>query len=459
MENTLNQNSLGSVVFKFVLPLSLEALIGYLITVVDMFMVGKLGETAIAAVGIANQYFYLLTFIFTSVCTGSIIFASQFWGKRDVKSLNMVLGISLVTNIIIVFTFSLVGIAFPKNIVGFFTDDPAVVALGSAYLKIKVINYMAAAISTCYISMMKSTGKAILPLLFSTVTLVVNIILNYVLIYGKFGFPAMGVSGAAIATCILRYAECIALLALIYVKRYPIAVGLKSLLCFDREFAAGFFKVSVPVIINEAVICLGMIAYNWIVAKLGVESIAAANICSSIETLFIIFFFGMANTCSILVGNHIGTNSMEKAYKCGRDFLGVSIAGSVLTGFVLILCTKGILSFYTLSSAAYNYALYLMIITGCVLWIKVCNIVLISGIIRSGGDTRFSMVLDLWTIWAVGVPLGLIGAFVFHLPVYWVMLLTVAVEITKMVSGLKRFLSRKWIVNIVSKPGCSVCDT
>lgn len=451
MENTFNENSSGSVIYKFTLLISLEALVGYFINSVDTFMVGRLGETSIAAVGIANQFFYLLTFVFVGICNSSIIFASQFWGKKDVKSLHKVMGISLAATVTGAFVFSIVAIVFPKYVVGIFTSDPAVVDLGAVYLRIKGLSYIVTAIATCYLAMLKSTRKAILPLLLSIITLVVNVFLNYVLIYGKLGFPTMGVYGAATTACILRYTECIVLLAFIYAKRYPIAAGIKDLFSFDWAFTAKFFKVSLPVIINDVVWSFGIVTYNWIYARMGVEAIAAVNICTSIEGMFTTLFVGMTSTCSIVVGNYLGAGLKEKAFKCGRKFLGISIAGSILMGFVLVLCSKGILSFYLLTPAAYTNARYLLIITGCILWIKVSNIMLIVGIIRSGGDTRFPMALDLVTLWGVGIPLALIGTFVFHLPVYWVMLLVVADETTKMIGGLKRFLSRKWIINVVSQ--------
>ena len=451
MEKTFNETSLGTVIFKFTLPLSLEGLVGYFVNAIDTFMVGRLGETSIAAVGIASQFYYLLTFVFVGICNSSIIFASQFWGKKDFKSLHKLMGISLAANVTGAFIFSFAAIVFPRYIVGIFTSNPAVINLGASYLRIKGMSYIVIAITSCYLVMMKSTGKAIFPLLLSAITLVVNIILNYVLIYGKLGFIAMGVSGAATATCILSYAQCIVLLVFIYAKRYPIAAGMKDLLEFDRAFAAKFFKVSLPVIINDIAWSFGIVIYNWIYARIGVESIAAVNICSSIEGIFTTLFMGMTNTCSILLGNYIGADSKERAYKCGRNFLGASIAGSILTGFILIFCSKGILSFYVLSPAAYNNARYLMIITGCIFCIKVPNIIIIVGIIRSGGDTRFPMVLDLSTMWGVGIPLALIGTFIFHFPVYWVMVLVGAEEIAKMIGGLKRFFSKKWLVNIVSQ--------
>jgi putative MATE family efflux protein len=451
MENTFNEASLGTVIFKFTLPLSLEVLVGYFVNSIDTFMVGRLGETAIAAVGIANQFYYLLTFVFVAICNSSIIFASQYWGKKDFKSLHKLMGISLTVNVTGACLFSFAAIAFPRYVVEIFTSNPEVISLGASYLRIKGMAYIVMAISSCYLIMMKSTGNAIFPLLLSASSLVVNIILNYALIYGKLGFAAMGVSGAATVTCILSYAECIVLLGYIYTKRLPIAARMKDLLGFDRVFAARFFKVSLPVMINDIAWSFGIVIYNWIYARIGVEAIAAVNICTSIEGIFTTLFVGMTNTCSILLGNYLGAGSKERAYKCGRNFLVASIAGSIVMGFILIFCSKGILSFYVLSTAAYNNARYLMIITGCIFFIKVPNIMLIVGIIRSGGDTRFPMILDLSTMWGVGIPLALIGTFVFHLPVYWVMVLVGAEEVSKMIGGLKRFFSKKWITNIVSQ--------
>lgn len=449
MESVLNENSSRSFIFKFTLLLSLQALVGYIGNSIDMFMVAKLGETSIAAVGIANQFYNLLTYVFNGICNSSVIFASQFWGKKDVKSLHKVIGISLTVALSVSVIFSFAAIVFPRYIVGIFTDNPAVVEAGTAYLRIKGLSYMASAVGTCYIALMKSTGKAVFPLMLSVGTLVANTFLNYILIYGKLGFPKMGVLGAAASASILRYSECVAILCVIHIRKYPVVAKIKELLGFDRTFAVRFFKVSMSVIVNDIVWYLGIITYNWIYARIGVEAIAAVNICSSLEGMFTTLFVGMTSTCSILAGNYIGAELKEKAFKCAENFLRITIAGSVMMGFVLALSAKGILSFYLLSPETYTNTWYLITITGFILWIKVSNIILVVGIIRCGGDTRFPMVLDLTTMWGVGIPLALIGVFLVHLPVYWVVSLAAVEEATKMIGGLKRFFSKKWVTDIV----------
>ncbi len=448
MGNFIKNKDFFSAIFKFALPITLEILIGYSINAIDTVMVGRLGEISIAAVGIANQVFYLLTFVFIGICNASIIFTSQFWGKKDIKNIRKVLSICLTVSISGALIFSVAAVLFPKIIVGIFTSNTSLIDLGSEYLRIIGFSYIVTAISSSYLALLKSTGNVILPLVLSAMTLIFNTILNYVLIYGKFGFPAMGVSGSATATCIVRYAECFILLLCIYIKRYPLAASLKELLDFDMSFVKRYFKVSLPVVFNDVIWSLGVVTYNWVYARIGVESIAAINICSSIEALFTVLFIGMTNTCSILIGNYIGSNAEDKAFTCGKNFLNLCIIGSILAGCIMIVSAKGILSFYTLSVIAYKNAYYVMVITGCILWIKVSNMMLIAGIIRSGGDTKFSMVLDLATIWIIGIPMALLGAFVFHLTVYWVVLLVMADEVIKMIGGLKRFFSKKWINNV-----------
>ncbi|PYG87947.1 putative MATE family efflux protein [Ruminiclostridium sufflavum DSM 19573] len=448
MESTFDENRSRSFLFRFTLLLSLQALVGYIVNSIDMFMVARLGETSIAAVGIANQFYNLLTYVFNGVFNSSVIFASQFWGKKDVRSLHKVIGFSLTAAVAVAVIFSFAAIALPRYIVGVFTSNPEVLEAGATYLRIKGLSYVAAAVGTCYIALMKSTGNAIFPLVLSAGTLVVNIFLNYAFIYGRLGFPEMGVYGAAVSASVLRYAECIVILIFIYAGKSPAAAGIKELFSFDREFAAKFSKVSLSVIINDIVWYLGIVTYNWIYAKMGVEAIAAVNICSSVEGMFTTLFVGMTSTCSIFTGNYIGAGLNEKAFRCSKSFLALTVIGSVLMGAVLVLSAKGILSFYLLSSAAYINTWYLLTVTGFILSVKVCNIILVVGILRCGGDTRFPMALDLVTMWGIGIPLALLGAFVLHLPVYWVVLLAAAEEIAKMAGGLKRFFSKRWIADI-----------
>ncbi|HEX2926404.1 MAG TPA: MATE family efflux transporter [Ruminiclostridium sp.] len=335
MENSFNENSSRSFIFKFTLILSLQALVGYIGNSIDMFMVAGLGETSIAAAGIANQFYNLLTYVFNGIFNSSVIFASQFWGKKDIKSLHKVVGISLTVGVAVAFLFSVAAIVIPGYIVGIFTSDPTVAEAGTTYLRIKGLSYVVTAVGTCYVALMKSTGKIAFPLVLSVGALVVNIFLNYVLIYGKLGFPAMGVYGAAASASILRLAECITILIVIHVRKYPVVAGVKELLGFDREFAVKFSKVSLSVIINDIVWYLGVVTYNWIYARMSVEAIASVNICSSIEGMFTTLFIGMTSTCSILVGNYIGAGLKEKKpLNVQEAFLGLPLQ----VPFLWVLC-------------------------------------------------------------------------------------------------------------------------
>jgi putative MATE family efflux protein len=283
------------------------------------------------------------------------------------------------------------------------------------------------------------------------VALSINTVLNYLLIFGNFGFPKMGVEGAAIATLIARSLECVTLLTLTYRLRTPVAARLNELLGFNRDFILRYLKIALPVMFNEMMWSLGITVYNIVYARIGTESIAAVNISATIENMAFVLFIGISNAAAIMIGKRIGANEEDKAFIYGRRTLILGMAGAVLVGLIILVGKDAILSLYQISETARLYASLILTITSFVLWIRVSNMIMIVGIFRSGGDTRFSFVLDVGSVWLVGVPFALIGAFVFHLPVYGVVLMIMAEEVVKMLIGFWRFSSRKWINNLTQK--------
>jgi putative MATE family efflux protein len=270
------------------------------------------------------------------------------------------------------------------------------------------------------------------------------------LIFGLGGFPAMGVRGAATATALGWTFELILLLVLVYTLKTPLAANPLTFFRFDRVFLFKVLKTSMPAAINEVFWSFGITVYNAVYAHIGTDAIAAININATIEELFFVLFIGMGNACSVMVGNKIGAGEKEVSYEYGRRFLNMGILGALIAGGVVVLIREPYIALYDISSSAADYVRMLMLFFSMSLWLRVHNFMLFIGALRAGGDTRYTMFMEIFSIWVVGVPMALLGGFVFHLPVYWVYVMVLAEEAVKAVVIQFRFRSRKWIHDLVN---------
>jgi putative MATE family efflux protein len=436
---------------RIAVPIAAQHFITSSLNVVDVIMIGQLGETAVAAVGLANQVFFLLILLLFGISSGAAMFTAQFWGKKDIESIHKVLGIGLLLGICSSLLFTLAAVLFPEFILGIYSKDPAVIELGSTYLRRVGYSYLFTSITFSFASVLRSTENVKLPMFVSIVALSINTALNYLLIFGNFGFPQMGVEGAAVATLIARSLECVTLLTLTYRLRTPVAARLKQLLSFNIAFVQRYLKIALPVMFNEMMWSLGITIYNIVYARIGTESIAAVNISATIENMAFVLFIGISNAAAIMIGNRIGANEEYKAYDYGRRTLVIGVVGAILIGMAILAGKDAILSLYQISETARQYASTILTIVAFSLWIRVTNMTMIVGIFRSGGDTRFSFILDVGSVWLVGIPFALIGAFVFRFPVTGVVLMIMSEEVVKMGIGLWRFFSRRWINNLTQK--------
>jgi putative MATE family efflux protein len=292
--------------------------------------------------------------------------------------------------------------------------------------------------------------------------LVLKTVLAYLLIFGIAGLPALGVRGAAIGTCVGRTFETILLLSLVYVRKTPLAANPLSFFRFDRSFLFRVLKTSMPAALNEVLWSTGITIYNAVYARIGTEAIAAVNINATIEDLMFVLFIGLGNACSVMVGNKIGAGGKQIAFEYGRRFTILGVAAGILAGVIVFFLREPVVSRFPLSLSAANNLRGLMLVYAFSSWLKIFNFMLFIGALRAGGDTRYAMFTELFTIWMVGVPSALIGGFVLHLPVYFVYAMVLLEEAVKAVIVLRRFLSRKWIhdlVNATGDPASAVLST
>ncbi len=432
------------------IPISFQQLIYASLNMIDVFMVGQLGETAIAAVGLSNQVFFVLILILFGATSGMAIFTAQFWGKHEIEPIRKVLGMSLITATCVALIFTLVATLMPEAVLGFYTDDTEVIDLGSNYLRIVGFTYIPVAIASAYIAVLRSIQLIRLTIIATVSALTFKTILGYGLIFGIGGLPELGVRGAAIGTASGWTLELVLLLILIYTQKTPLAANPLTLFSFDKAFFGRVLKTVWPAVANELFWSFGITTYYAIYAHIGTDSIAAININATIEELGFVVFMGLANGCAVMVGNRIGARKKDEAYEIVRRVIIIGVTFAVIVGVIIFFLRDVVVGRYDLSPSGAKNVRMLMLMMACTLWIRMFNFSTFVGALRAGGDTRFALIMEICSIWLIGVPAAYIAAFVFHLPVYYVYLAVSIEEIAKAFVSGWRFKSKKWIHDLVN---------
>lgn len=434
------------------LPITLQNLVASSVNMLDTLMITSLGEESLAAVGLANQVFFFYAVTIFGVATGSSVFVSQFWGKGDVKNIARILGISLAITSVLGALFTLAALFVPEFIMKIFSEDSEVIRLGVDYLRIVSLSYIITGISFAYAVASRSIGQAKMPMIASIVSFLVNLIFNYLLIFGKFGFPQLGVKGAAYGTIIARAAEIGLMLYSIYSNKNnnPLAHSFKSMTDWTGDFIRKYFKTAYPVILNEALWSLGTVLYSLAYAKIGTEAAAAVQILNTVQNIFMVLSRGLANACTVMVGNKIGADEEDEAVVYADNFMILSAALGLVLGVLIYFSKDLILIFFrNLTPSMYNTSRNLLIVLAASFFIRSFNGTLIVGVLRGGGDTKFSMLLEMGSVWLVGVPIAFLGVLVFRFPVYYVFLMVNIEEIVKAAIGILRVKSKKWVTNVI----------
>jgi putative MATE family efflux protein len=446
--NFYNDRVYFNLLVKIAIPIALQNAVSSSLNMVGSLMIGQKGEVAVAAVGLAGQVFFLLNLLLFGIGSGAAMFTAQLWGKRDIPDIRRVLGLALVLGILTAGVFFILAEFFSSEILGIYTQDPAVVVVGSKYLRIYAWTFFFFAVTFAFALTLRSIGNVKTPVIVSISALILNAILTYGFVFGKLGFPELGVPGAAVALVIARAVECVALLSYTYISKSPAAATLYDFLRIDYHFLGKILVPVMPIIINEFLWSMGTTMYYVIYARMGTDSLAAMNIVSTIDQLALVILFGITSATAVIVGNGIGSGEINVAFRYAGRSLGLGAVLGVILGVFVILFSPSVLSLYKVNPTVIELAQKTTVVLGCFLWLRAMNMINIVGVLRAGGDTIFSLVLDGVIIWVLGVPMAYYAAFVLNLPVYLVYLFVMSEEIAKWALGLPRFFSHRWIHNL-----------
>ncbi len=440
-----------SIFIRLAIPIAAQNLISSSLNLIDTVMVGRLGETELAATGIGNQIFLLLVLFLLGACGGGAIYTAQFWGKKDKANIKRILGLVLIISISAALLTFAGALIFPEQIISFFSKDTQVIYYGGKYLFAVSFSYVFFAISSAYGAVIRSTGEVKAPMYINIAAIAINTFLNYCLIYGNFGFPAYGVVGAAIATVIARFIEAVSLVSFVYMKKHAVAGKLNELFSFSKKLVKDFSRTTSALVAKDMIWGIGMTIYMGIYARMGTEVVAAMNIYSTIRQVTFVAFIGMANACLVMVGNLIGAGDEAKAYKFAKKFLKLSFIAGIIIGLFLFIGTDLMLLPYKVSSEVLANSRGIIHVYAASMSIIGFNMVAVVGVLRSGGDTMYCLIMDTVAVYIIGLPLAYLFGLSLEMSVTVVMIAVTSQEIFKFILLYYRYRSKKWINNLVHR--------
>lgn len=442
-------------VLRLAVPIMIQSLMVSLMHIVDNVMIGQLGEYELAGVTQANRISFLLQVTMFGVVSGSSVLTAQFWGKKDVKGIRSFLGLGLITALCVAALYAVPSLVMPEKILAILIQDERAAASGVSYLRVVAIAYFVQAISLVNAAVLKSTEQVKLPMRASILAILVNTCLNYLLIFGKFGFPKLGVKGAAIATVIGCGAELLVLIVTAYKNNMATAARLRELRPACRADIGKFFRIVLPTMLNEGFWSLGMVMYSIAYGRMGASTVAAVSIFNNIDQLASVMLRGTTHACAVMVGMAVGQKRYDDAHTTAKRLLFGSMAACLGIGVVVALLSPLMVSLFNVSAETAGKARALIRVYAGFIWAQAAATTLIVGILRAGGDVKYAMVTDVAPVWLIGVPLVFWLGPGLGLPIYAVFAVTRIEEIVKSVISYARLNSGKWIHNLVEKPEVS----
>ena len=439
-----------SLLLKLALPIALQHLLVNSLTFIDTLFMSQLGDIALSASGMANQWNWLMSMISFGICSGTALFVAQYWGAKREEDIRRTYIVAFSSGLLVSLVFMAAALLFPQYIMKVFNRDERVVSTGAQYLRMVAFAYPATTATSVLSTVLRSTERVKLPMAASVVSTSLNIFLDYALIFGKFGLPQMGVRGAALATAISAWVGLAILITVSKIQSNIIIVPFKSFFKFSLNDFKLFMKKASPVIFNELMWGLGTVCNNAIYANTGHENYAACTILRTVESLCLILFIGLNDGGAVIVGKSIGEGEFDKGYRrAKRLVISTPVISMFLAAFVIAFKEKVIYMFNmsgNITDTTIRIAGILIIIYAVELCFRNIPYTLICSVFRSGGDSLTGAKYDLFCLWGMAIPITFVTAFWLKLPFPVVFLIEYLVEdIPKSIMCVRHFISRKWI--------------
>lgn len=430
-------------------PLMLQQLATNSVNLLDNLMIGQLGDAALGGVAAVNRFYMISIFATNGVLAASSIYIAQFFGAQDEEHMKQSFRFALLSAYLFGIVSFLLGIFFPRQIVSFFTQDVLVIEQGIDYMRIAAWTFLFMALSLSISTGMRSIGESHIPLRISVAAVLINGVLNYILIFGHLGLPAMGVEGAAYATLIARIIEAGVFLYTVINRHFPFVTAIKDLFKMSKRLVRAIIIKASPLALNEILWSSGMAILFKFYATRGSQVLSAYSITSTISDLFFVLFGGMAVASTVLISQPLGANKLEEARSNAYKLIGFSLMVSFIFGFMMFVSSFFIPGFYNISAEANAIATTMLRIMSGMFWIYTINTECYF-ILRAGGDTKSTLIMDSLYMWCVNLPI--VGAFCYltSAPILVLYLIGQSTDILKMVFSFHLVKKERWVVNLTN---------
>lgn len=436
-----------SKVIKLGFPVAIQSALVAVLAMADVLMVSDFGKEATASVGIASKWHFVAIMIMAGMASANGVLVAQYWGRNDrisAKTITMRV-MSSGAKIIALVTLGIT--LFSSTIMMLQTTDLKVIELGSTYLWYSFPVLLLTHLIIVSESALRSTGDTLTPLYLGALTIIVNITLNFWLIKGGLGVPAMGVAGAALATTISRLLQVVLIFSFLYWRKHWLLTA--QTLTHSEKLWASYKHIAIPTTASAVVWAVGTLAYQMIFGHMGTTELAVFSMIGPFESLCYSLFFGISVACSVLLGQSLGRDEFAEAFKMSKFFIKTVLIFGLSVGLLLLFAKDLILSGLNLNSAElYPLASPALTVLCCAIWLRMLNMIIINGILRAGGDNHFCLRMDFISMWMVGVPVTAFSAFILGWDFESVYMLMLVEEVVKFSLCFHRYLKRYWINNL-----------
>lgn len=445
---SFNRKGIYKQMISLVIPIVLQNLLSAAVNSADVVMLNFVSQSAISAVSLAGQYTNVLFMVFYGLGTGATMLCAQYYGKGDIRAINVVEGIALRFSIVISLLFAGCAMLIPEQMMLLFTPDKELISIGASYLRILSIAYLCWGLTEVYLAVLRSIGKVAISTALNGVAFVGNVFLNAVFIFGLFGAPKLGAVGVALATSISRLIE-LALCIVVSVRSKDVKLKLSYMFLKNKQLFSDFMKMSLPALLNDIIWGLAFSMYSVIIGQfLGTDMVAANSLVTVIRNLGTTLCFGVGSGGTILLGQIIGENKLEEADYVAKKLMRMTVVTGIIGGLFVLASMPIVTNFANLSDTGMHYLKVMLVINSYYVVGCAVNTTLIAGVFRAGGNSRFGFWCDLITMWVYAVPLGFFAAAVLKLPALWVYFLLCTDEFVKWPFVLRQYFSKKWLKNI-----------
>lgn len=431
-------------------PISLQNILVTLLGMIDVIMVSHIGDAAIGAVGLGNRVLFVVMVVIFGLSWGVGILSAQYYGAQQTHKIRRTIVIGFSISIVALLPIIIANYFFASDIIAFGSTDLKVIELGTTYLWLAAPSLIFVAVIQILENALRSVNQVKLPLLFSIVAIILNIVLNLWLINGGFGVPAMGVAGAALATTISRGVQAVVMVVALVKMNHFLAVRLTDFYqANDLKEWRKLIILIVPMMFSFGVWALGSFCYQLIFGRLGTNELAVISMLLPLEGMFLSLFFGIAAACSITIGQHLGAERNQQAWEVAKTFTFLSPLVAIVIGLIVVIFRDLILAPYEgVSPITLAMSHQIFLIIAGLAWLKVINLTLAMGVLRAGGDNRYCLITDTTCMWLISLPLTWLAAFYWHLDFKWVVLISYSEELAKGVMFGWRMRSKRWIRNL-----------